>query len=367
MRFSYFLRFKKIFAITGLLLVLSFVVTPVIYAADPAAPLATVPSAGTQNGLLSNLPSGEQCLKEGKCTLCDMIQVFVNVGNLILSVFGGIALIFILWNVYGMAQSRGSEEAIRAAKTGIWNTLGGVVVTLIVWQIIGLVIVVFTNLKSVNTTINCSGGSIATGGLGSLQPFSSAKTLKELIGQVVDFFPPAIGAVMLLAFVTNGFKWLTAGGNEEKIKEGIKGMTYAGIALAILFGAYLLLKLIIESFTTTPKSLTMFEPLSAHAQSIGQILNPLTGTDKINGPPGELFARISYMFIRYSGLVYLVMMIYAGFLYLTAQGKEESVTKAKSIVLWSSLAIVAILSAYTLSIFLIQALNPGDILIGSKK
>jgi uncharacterized membrane protein len=54
------------------------------------------------------------------------------------------------------------------------------------------------------------------------------------------------------------------------------------------------------------------------------------------------------------GSIVLVMYIFGGFLWMTASGNSEQVDKAKKILVWSSLGVVAMLASYVLVTFLFK-------------
>jgi len=51
------------------------------------------------------------------------------------------------------------------------------------------------------------------------------------------------------------------------------------------------------------------------------------------------------------GMIFLVLTIYAGFLWMTAGGNEESVTKAQDILKQSVIGLIIVLSAYGITVF----------------
>jgi hypothetical protein len=57
------------------------------------------------------------------------------------------------------------------------------------------------------------------------------------------------------------------------------------------------------------------------------------------------------------GIVFLLLMIYSGFLYLTSQGDSKAVTKAKDIWKTSVFGLVIIIAAYAIASYVIQALT----------
>lgn len=56
------------------------------------------------------------------------------------------------------------------------------------------------------------------------------------------------GVALFIMVIMNGFKWLTAGTNEKAVQEARLGMTYAMVGLALMIGAWFILRLI-EIFT----------------------------------------------------------------------------------------------------------------------
>ena len=57
------------------------------------------------------------------------------------------------------------------------------------------------------------------------------------------------------------------------------------------------------------------------------------------------------------GIIFLVLMIYAGFLWMTAGGNETQVTKARSIITNSLIGTLIVIVAYAVTIFLVGALS----------
>ncbi|MFZ2681686.1 MAG: hypothetical protein WAZ14_01150 [Patescibacteria group bacterium] len=56
------------------------------------------------------------------------------------------------------------------------------------------------------------------------------------------------------------------------------------------------------------------------------------------------------------GIIFLVLVIYAGFLWMTAGGDEKNVAKAKQIIITAVIGLVILLSAYAISSFVLDQL-----------
>jgi len=76
-------------------------------------------------------------------------------------------------------------------------------------------------------------------------------------------------------------------------------------------------------------------------------------------PPGlEVIAgRIITVVIGLTGLIFIVITVYAGTLYLTAFGDETKIKKAKGMLIQGVIGIVIIIAAYAISSFVLTQLN----------
>ena len=51
------------------------------------------------------------------------------------------------------------------------------------------------------------------------------------------------------------------------------------------------------------------------------------------------------------GLIFLILMVYAGYLWMTAKGEEEQVKKSQKIIIAAVIGLVIVLSAYAITVF----------------
>lgn len=58
------------------------------------------------------------------------------------------------------------------------------------------------------------------------------------------------------------------------------------------------------------------------------------------------------------GIIFLVLVLYAGFLWMTAAGNEDQVGKAKNILTTSIIGIIIIVAAYAIVKFVLAAIFP---------
>ena len=93
--------------------------------------------------------------------------------------------------------------------------------------------------------------------------------------------------------------------------------------------------------------------------------NPLAGLknagtsaayDTAKSDPTLIISDIIGALLGLLGLIFIVLIIYAGFLWMTAQGNEEQIGKAKKMITNAVIGIIITAMAYTISSFVIAAL-----------
>lgn len=67
----------------------------------------------------------------------------------------------------------------------------------------------------------------------------------QIIGSIINIILGFVGVIFLVLTIASGFFWMTAGGNEEKVKKGRELLTHSVIGLAIILAAFLLTNFII--------------------------------------------------------------------------------------------------------------------------
>jgi hypothetical protein len=62
-----------------------------------------------------------------------------------------------------------------------------------------------------------------------------------------------------------------------------------------------------------------------------------------------VLARLISVFLGFMGIVFLILIIYGGFLWMTASGNEENVKKAKSLMFAGIIGLIIILSSFAIA------------------
>ncbi len=70
----------------------------------------------------------------------------------------------------------------------------------------------------------------------------------------------------------------------------------------------------------------------------------------------DLIGIITLSLISLLGVFFVIKMIYAGYLWMTASGNEEQVTKARGMITNSIIGLVIVLSAFSISWFVLKKL-----------
>lgn len=71
----------------------------------------------------------------------------------------------------------------------------------------------------------------------SLRPLGTV-TVEQIIGRVISGILGILGSISLLMFVYGGILWMTAAGNDEKIKKAKNTIVYAVLGLVMAFLSY---------------------------------------------------------------------------------------------------------------------------------
>lgn len=85
-------------------------------------------------------------------------------------------------------------------------------------------------------------------------------------------------------------------------------------------------------------------------------------TDDINQTGVENFfdsqiSKIIRAVLSFLGVIFLILTIYGGFLWMTARGNEQQVEKAKTLLTAAVVGLIIVISAYAISYFVINALS----------
>jgi len=135
------------------------------------------------------------------------------------------------------------------------------------------------------------------------------------------------------------------------IKSYIK-FTFGIILMAALFLNY--------SFFLSPASASTKDNIDEQLQMAG---GEAWGTIPEKESLATIIQYAISAFLGLLGIIFIVLIIYAGFNWMTAGGDEEKVTKAKETLTRAVIGLIIIIAAYSITYFVFNALpdsgNPG--------
>lgn len=89
-------------------------------------------------------------------------------------------------------------------------------------------------------------GASATAGAAG---FDETKELPELVGAFIQQAMALLGIILVVLVIYAGFLWMTAQGNDEKIKKAKQIISSAVIGLVLIFAAYAITGFVINAIT----------------------------------------------------------------------------------------------------------------------
>lgn len=70
---------------------------------------------------------------------------------------------------------------------------------------------------------------------------------REIVGRIINMALGFLGVIAVIIIILGGFKWMTAGGNEDKVSEAKKLLGAGVIGLVIVLAAWALATFIVNS------------------------------------------------------------------------------------------------------------------------
>lgn len=102
-------------------------------------------------------------------------------------------------------------------------------------------------------------------------------------------------------------------------------------------------------------------PTRVSAASIQDATNNLSQvTSRAGTTEGDLstvVGRILSTALTLVGIIFLILMVYAGYLWMTARGAEDQIEKSKSIISAAVIGLVLVMSAYAISVLVTGSLG----------
>ena len=91
---------------------------------------------------------------------------------------------------------------------------------------------------------------------------------------------------------------------------------------------------------------------AVNLKSVGKGLGQETAA-----PLPEMLGNIIEVFLSVLGIIFVVLVVYAGYLYLTAAGDDEKVKKAKKLLGQAVIGLIIVLSAFAITTFIVAGIE----------
>jgi Type IV secretion system pilin len=101
-----------------------------------------------------------------------------------------------------------------------------------------------------------------------------------------------------------------------------------------------------------------FLPLAAHAQDFGSKMLQDTGTTNGGYQTSSIeliLGNVITGFLGLLGVIFLILMLYGGYMWLIARGNEEKVNTAKDTIKNSIIGLIIVVASYAISYYVLTA------------
>ena len=167
---------------------------------------------------------------------------------------GFLGLIFLVLTImagFKWMNAGGNDEEVKKARTSVKNATIGLVVVLATYTITSFIFnsLPFSGGVDESTSQVATGSGLVNVGVGGL--------VANIIGVILGF----LALIFLVLTIMAGFKWMTAGGNDEEVKKAQTSLKNAVIGLVIVLAAYAITYFVFNSLPFTGGGSSMPNPL----------------------------------------------------------------------------------------------------------
>lgn len=110
----------------------------------------------------------------------------------------------------------------------------------------------------------------------------------------------------------------------------------------------------------------LLHPLHAYAEGEESTLRTrikggigAMGLNLRDGDPETILGLIIKSLFGFLGIVFFILMLYAGFLWMTSAGNERQLSTARSILVTSVIGILIVFTSYVITVYVLVLLRPA--------
>jgi cytochrome bd-type quinol oxidase subunit 2 len=109
----------------------------------------------------------------------------------------------------------------------------------------------------------------------------------------------------------------------------------------------------------------VFAPVLVYGAGVGELINKNLGdvgvgagfkSETETGGLPALVGQIINIFLSIMGVLFVILMVYGGYTWMTSYGAEQKVTKAKNLIVDAVIGLIIIMAAFAISNFIIGRL-----------
>ncbi len=150
-------------------------------------------------------------------------------------------------------------------------------------------------------------------------------------------FASAIGAIFI---VVNGYQYIISAGNPEKIEKAKMGLTWSIGGFILAIGSYAIVVLLAQTL-----GFQQTDALKSHQPS------------SLPASAGGILTNIATILFIFAGAVAVAFIILGGYRYVTSQGNQDLVEKAKKTILYAVIGLILVFVSASLFDFIATQLK----------
>jgi len=96
---------------------------------------------------------------------------------------------------------------------------------------------------------------------------------------------------------------------------------------------------------------------NAFNKPLEDVAGPNGAGYRSDADPAVLIGKIVQAALSFLGIIFFILMIYGGYLWMLARGNEQQVDKAKNLITAAIIGLIIVLSAYAISYFILSEIG----------
>lgn len=177
--------------------------------------------------------------------------------------------------------------------------------------------------------------------------------LVKTIGSAINLLLSVLSVVFLIIVVYGGVIWMTASGDPEQVKKARNSIIHGAIGMIVCLSAWSLSMFIVNQMINA--GIVEANVLRATQGTVGEAIQP--GSTATEDGLVLLIGKTLRAVIGFLGIAIIIIIVYAGYLWSTAGGSEEQVTKAKKWVVSGVIGLILASTTFFLTDYVVEKLS----------